>query len=232
MSRILIEFESEFEEFVDYDYLKLAQLLDPRVSIAESPTGIKSLLKILVDVYVPKLISETEVNHDPWAEAVAEEVNDAYASEIQVLKQHMMKVKVRKTDTETGVVSYEYYGGVERQQDIDFFGFYGPIAHAIPNIGIGIRKVTGHPPTTSPCERSFNVSGNILNIRRCSLDPDRAEKLIISAIRYKSTGQRKLKPPIIPTLGVLLDVECDEEIDEEELESQEDDAAAWESFHI
>ncbi len=239
LSRILAELEKEFEVDLDYDYLILAQLLDPRVSLTndESSADINRLLKKLVDVYVPKPIHANEIENDAWAESVVDQVDEGYTAEILVLKQQMSKMRVRKTNTETGAMTYEYFGGVERQQDIDIFGFYSSIVQAIPNLSIGIRKILGHASVTASCERSFNTSGNILNIRRCGLDPARAEKLIISAVRYKASLRKNLTPPRIPSIGILHDdchpdIDNDDEDEEDEYESQVDEVTAWDSFLI
>lgn len=238
LSRILVELEAEFEVDLEYDYLILAQLLDPRVSLTngESPADIKELLNKLVSIYVPKPTQALEGNYDAWTESAVEQVDEGFTAEILVLKQQMSKMKLRKINAETGEILYEYYGGVERQQDIDIFEFYSPIARAIPNLSIGIRKILGHPSTTASCERSFNTSGNILNIRRCALDPDRAEKLILSAVRYKAGLRKNLNPPRIPSIGILHDdvesIDDTEDDQEDEIENQEDEATAWESFLV
>ena len=94
-------------------------------------------------------------------------------------KAHMRKVRVKNVVTESTVVgppTYKYFGGVERQLDIDELGFYRSVVQTIPNLAVVIRKVLSNQLTTSTCERSFNISGNVLSIRRCILDPVRSEK--------------------------------------------------------
>ena len=98
----------------------------------------------------------------------------------------MRKIRKKLPANDQGIDKYEFFGGTDRQEDIDFFAFYQQIASKIPNIGAGIRKILAHKGSTATEERSFNVSGNVINMRRCSLNSDRAEKLSLSAIRYKT----------------------------------------------
>jgi hypothetical protein len=103
-------------------------------------------------------------------------------------KAHMRKVRVKNVVTEgavDGPPTYKYFGGVERQLDIDVLGFYRPIVQIISNLAVVIRKILSNQAATSTYERSFNISGNVLSIRRCSLDPVLAEKLIKSAFRHR-----------------------------------------------
>ena len=121
----------------------------------------------------------------------------------------------------------------ERQLDIDVLAFYRPILESIPNLAIVIRKVLSNQATTSTPERSFNISGNILNVRRCSLNPIRAEKLIVSAFRHRCKLRSGKKPPRVPSFRVLEveDVEVEEEDDEDDVrERQEIETVAWEAL--
>ena len=234
LSRIQVEFDSEFVAEESNDYLRLAQLLDPRVSTAESSAEVNSLLAKLVRVYADKPVTTLEVegDQDMWGETEVGTSDMIIAEEIRLLKQHMQKIKVRKPSVTAGTpATVEYFGGVERQQDINFFSFYSGITNQIPHIGAGIRKICSHSTATGSCERSFNIAGNVLNIRRCSLDPVRAEKLILSAIRYKYAF-RNSKSPRIPSIGVIEkgNNENDEDGEEEVLERQDDYVAAWEGL--
>ena len=78
-----------------------------------------------------------------------------------------------------------------------------------------IRKLLSGMSATASCERTYNVVGNVLNIRRCRLTPVRAEKLILSAFRIPC-NTRASKVPFLPSFGVI-DVHDnpDDAIDEE-----------------
>ena len=94
-------------------------------------------------------------------------------------------------------------------------------------------QVLSNQATTSTPERSFNISGNILNVRRCSLYPTRAEKLIVSAFCHRCKLRSDKKPPRVPSFRVLEDedVEVEEEDDEDDVrERQEIETVAWEAF--
>ena len=85
---------------------------------------------------------------------------------------------------------------------------------------------------TATIERVFNIAGNVLNIRRCRLAPARAEKLILSAFRFRCNARASKAPPFLPSFGII-DVRDnpDDAIDEQvEQERLDDDAAAWEAF--
>ena len=112
----------------------------------------------------------------------------------------MRKVRAVVSVNEDHTTKYDFFGGVERQQDIDVFAFYQIIAKQIPNLGIAIRKILSHPAATIDNERVFNIAGHILNIRRCSLLPDRAEQLVLSAFRYRWCKSRSQVPVRLPSL--------------------------------
>ena len=143
-----------------------------------------------------------------------------------------MKNKVKKKVTiSDGTSKWEYFGGVDRQEDIDVFEFYQDFMNQIPNLPKAIRKVLADPSATATNERVFNVAENILNIRRCRLDPGRAENLILSAFRYKVGLSKGTKPPRLPSFRVINDPE--DEFDDREAElvqRMEEEAAAWEVF--
>ena len=121
---------------------------------------------------------------------------------------------------------------MERQQDIDVFSFYQAIAPQIPTLIVVARKILSNMSATSTNERVFNIAGNVLNIRRCRLTPARAEKLILSAFRFRCDARAGKAPPFLLSYGII-DVRDnpDDAIDEEvEQERLDDDAAAWEAF--
>jgi len=125
-----------------------------------------SLLAKLVRVYADKPVTTLEVegDQDMWGETEVGTSDMIIAEEIRLLKQHMQKIKVRKPSVTAGApATVEYFGGVERQQDINLFSFYSGIANQIPHIGAGIRKICRHSTATGSCERSFNIAGNVLN---------------------------------------------------------------------
>jgi hypothetical protein len=183
LSRIQAELKADFDLDLKDDYLKLAQLFDPRVctrttgSIAE----VGRLLQLAYDL----------ISQDIGVDRVEADVDDIFndepianhASECAAFKAHMRKVRVKlvEADGGGGLATYKYFGGVERQLDIDVLGFYRSVVQTIPNLAVVICKVLSNQLTTSTCERSFNISGNVLSIRRCNLDPVRAETLIKSA---------------------------------------------------
>ena len=97
------------------------------------------------------------------------------------------------------------------------------------------EKNLGHPASTGSCESSFDTSGNILNTRRCGLDPNRVEKLIISAVLYRVAQREHLQPPKLLSLGVVMFDDQDDNDEENQrnyTENQEDEEAANESFLI
>ena len=137
------------------------------------------------------------------------------------------KTKVRN---ENGEVTTEYFGGVERQQDIDVFSFYRAVKDTFPTLDVIIRKVLSNLAATATNERSFNIAGNILNLRRCRLDPKRAEKLILSAFRYKVNLAAGRKPPRLPSFYVIEKDDSYDDLEMEEALQDEEDAAGWEAF--
>ena len=132
---------------------------------------------------------------------------------------------------------YEYPGGVERQEDTDVFEFYKPVVKSVPTLTVTTRKILSHPSATVDNERVLNTAGNVLNTRRCSLKPVRAEKLILSAFRYRCERRNK-QPPRLPSFATfddsdtVVDPEDDNNLDEvRHIEPTEREvAAAWEAL--
>ena len=248
LSRIQAELKADFEGDLTYDYFKLAQLFDPRVCHRTQPSDI---------VEIDRLLQLAYNNYRNSAGATATGANDAsdntddsdddifgsaravedYSAEISVFKAHMRKIRTKKGRNEDGTNVYEYFGGVERQEDIDIFEFYKPIVKSIPTLIVIIRKILSHPSATVDNERVFNIAGNVLNIRRCSLKPVRAEKLILSAFRYRCERRNK-QPPRLPSFATfddsdtVVDPEDDNNLDEVRhiAPSEREVAAAWEAL--
>jgi hypothetical protein len=233
LSRIQAELNADFEHDLQDDYLKLAQLFDPRVC---TRTGTVAEVDRLLRLACGLITLDVDVNR---TEADVEDIfNEApvadFAVECTAFKAHMRKVRVKVVATEgqvEGLPQYKYFGGVERQLDIDVLGFYRPIVQTIPNLAVVIRKILSNQAATSTCERSFNISGNVLSIRRCSLDPVRAEKLSKSAFRHRCKLRLDKKPPKIPSFRILEDEDVEEAEDEDHVrERQEIEDVAWAAF--
>ena len=84
-----------------------------------------------------------------------------------------------------GEPTCSYFGGAERQLDTDVLGLCRPILESTPNLAVVARKTLANQAATSTAERSFSTAGSVLNVRRCRLDPARAEKLTVSAFRHR-----------------------------------------------
>ena len=228
LSRVLAELRAEFSRDFEDDYLKLAQLLDPRVCHrAGSMAEVDRLLALAVNAYAPEPSSEPspetfEARDDVFAESQAADRSNEIVA---------FKARLRKAKKVVGA-NVEFWGGVERQRDVDVFSFYQAIAPQIPNLIVAARKALSNMSATSTNERVFNISGDVLNVRRCSLAPARAEKLILSAFRFRCEARAGKKPPFLPSYGVIDDRDNpDDAIDEEaEQERLDDEAAAWEAF--
>jgi len=234
LSRIQAELSADFDLDLKDDYLKLAQLFDPRVctrtgSVAEVDRLLRLACELIrLDADVPR--AEEDVDNIFDEPPVAN-----YSSECMAFKAHMRKVRVKNVaageGAEEGVPMYKYFGGVERQLDIDVLGFYIPIVDSIPNLAVVIRKILSNQVAISTAERTFNISGNVLSIRRCSLDPIRAEKLIKSAFRHRCKLRCDKKPPSIPSFRILEDEDVEEDEDEDNVrERQEVETLAWAAF--
>ena len=106
-----------------------------------------------------------------------------------------------------------------------------PRYHFLKNPNLSKAILLADPSTTATNERVFNVVGNILNIRRCRLDPIRAENLILSAFRYKVSLSNGAKPPRLPSFRVI--DEQQDELDDREadlIQRMEEEPVAREEF--
>ena len=101
----------------------------------------------------------------------------------------------------------------------------------IPRLATAARTILAHQPANIDNERVFNIAGHVLNLRRCSLTPERAEKLVLSAFRYRCES-RSEKPPRLPSFATFdnrnVIAEDDEEDDIEIARQIAEDWAVWE----
>lgn len=217
LSRIQVELSEDFKEDLVDDYLRLAQLLDPRVCHRTMPfTGseIDRLLRLLL-----KYLPDTDEGED------VSEVEDAFdtpradfTSEFNAFKAHMRKVQVKVIGAQDEADSYKYYGGVHRREELNVFTFYQDLLPQIPNLSIAtIRTILAHQPCTVDNERIFNIAGHVISLRRCRLTPERAEMLILSAFRYRCrSGARSKQPPRLPSFATFDSNDVIAEDDEED----------------
>ena len=116
---------------MDDDYLRLAQLLDPRVSYRVNSINEINRLLDRAKSYLPsvEIAAETiqpDVDEDDiWAAAAvvrsvpaAVDMDKVWSNEIAEYKKAMRKIK-RKITGDDGNISWEFFGGVSRVQDID-----------------------------------------------------------------------------------------------------------------
>lgn len=200
----MIDGKDDFKDDLVDDYLKLAQLLDPRVcnrTRPYTPAEIDRLLQLLLK-YLPATDGEGDVSDE---EDAFDAPSANYTAEFSAFKAHMKKTKVKIPsipNVQDAEVTYKYYGGVDRREDIDIFKFYQDLLPQIPNIAIAIRTILAHQPCTIDNERIFNIAGHVISLRRCSLTPERAEQLILSAFRYRCRSRSK-KPPRLPSFATF-----------------------------
>jgi hypothetical protein len=200
----MIAGKDDFKDDSVDDYLKLAQLLDPRVcnrTRPYTPAEIDRLLQLLLK-YLPATDGEGDVSDE---EDAFDAPRETYTAEFSAFKAHMKKTKVKIPsipNIQDAKVTYKYYGGVDRREDINIFKFYQDLLPQIPNIAIAIRTILGHQPCTIDNERIFNIAGHVISLRRCSLTPERAEQLILSAFRYRCRTRSK-KPPRLPSFATF-----------------------------
>ena len=229
LSRLLAELKFEFEHDLTDDYLKMAQLFDPRVCHrVGSMIEVDRLQALAFKTFQTPQSRAAIIDVDDVFGIPNENPND-HSAEISAFKLAMKKVKIKVT-AQNGEEKYEYHGGVGRQQDIDIFRFYRGIKGTIPKLEAIIRKVLGNAATTATNDRSFNIAGNVLNMRRCRLDPLRAEKLILSAFRYKVKLAADRKSPILPSFCVIEEEHIYDDNEIEQIQRDEEEAAAWEAF--
>ena len=229
LSRILAELQDDFKDDLVDDYLRLAQLLNTRVCNRTEPytrAEIDRLLRLLLK-YLPETDGGEDVSED---EDAFDAPREGYTEELNAFKAHMRKVKVKVPAAEDGGVTYKYYGGVDRREDVDVFKFYQALLPQIPNLSFAIRTILAHQPCTVDNERIFNIAGHVISLRRCRLTPQRAEKLILSAFRYRCRSRSK-KPPRLPSFATFdsqdVIAEDDEEDDIEVARQLAEDWEVW-----
>ncbi len=115
-----------------------------------------------------------------------------------------------------GVKSYEYFGGVDRQEDINVYQFYQHHGPKMPALNVIISQILGQPEASHTPEKIFSRGGHVLNKSRTSLLCGRSENLILSSCRYcfQIFGNECFK---IPTCGQLFSTEEINQIQERQI---------------
>ena len=229
LSRVHAELVEDFAEDLNDDYLKLAQLLDPRVADRTKPYTafeVDRLLRLSV-----KYFDDNNTGADDDEDDVFDAPGNSLNAEFTAFKFHMKKVKVLLPAVEGEERACQYYGAVDRREDIDIFAFYQDILPQIPRLATAARTILAHQPANIDNERVFNIAGHVLTLRRCSLTPERAEKLVLSAFRYRCES-RSEKPPRLPSFATFdnrnVIAEDDEEDDIEIARQIAEDWSVWE----
>jgi hypothetical protein len=217
-SRFVAEIEAEFANDINSDYLKLAQLLDPRVAFrttsrAEAERLIKLVNKFIL--YPERDVYEAGDNGEPGADdifgnvgpaAAPTELDPQFVRDCSYFLNNCMSQARKKVRNPTGDGSiFEYWGGCERSVDIDVFLFYQPHYKNMEILERGIRSVLGERGGSDSPERVFSKGGIVVSPRRCSLLPSRADQLITSAVRYSSKSKKVKRTPRIPSLGEIVE---------------------------
>ena len=102
----------------------------------------------------------------------------------------------------------------------------------IPRLATAARTILAHQPANIDNERVFNIAGHVMTLRRCSLTPERAEKLVLSAFRYRCESRSKKPAPRLPSFATFdnrnVIADDDEEDDIEIARQIAEDWAVWE----
>ena len=172
--------------------------------------------------------------NDIWASAAVNRsvpttdanIDIIWNKEIDEFKKAMRKVR-RKITHDDGEITWEFYGGVGRVQDIDVLQFYAEHYESFPLFACIVRKILGTNAASTSCERTFNYAGIVLNCRRTSLLTNLADKFIVSACRHKNALRSELKSPMLPNIG---EIEIDSTIAEATVEEAEAAEEFWDDF--
>jgi hypothetical protein len=224
-SKFLAELQNEFSDDLNSDYLKLAQLGDPRVTLRTTSMAEAQRLLLLLKTFVRR----PDIVRDDLADEEMMEIEDPFSGEIVQVAQRrgvnaddeqfnaeyqaqcnyficrfIPAIRKKVMGAAGAEPQYEFWHGVSRTLDIDPLEFWGEHYHHIELISQGFRGVLGHQIGNDSPERSFSKGGIVITPRRCSLEPTRAGKLITSAVRYAGKQKRVVKtPPSIPDLGII-----------------------------
>lgn len=198
-SRFVAELKQEFENDLDSDYLKLAELLDPRVTegyIVENKREVKRLLKL--SRKFAKALPQIDGNE-------SSDGKDNYDHECDYFRKNILtKVRVEVTVENAEDSLYDYWGGAHNQRTIDVYAFWRHFSVSIPLLNNVICQILSQRPASTTAETTFSLGGYCLNDLRTKLLPPRAEGFILSASAHKMKhGMKNLVVPILPELGKI-----------------------------
>jgi hypothetical protein len=207
-SKFKVQLLAEYNDDLSSNYLKLAQLFDPRVARrTPSMNDVKQLLNhakifrtvgnIPKDVVVGGIDDLSDDEIDPL-----DKDNDFFRKNIL----RSIRKVVSAADVEPP--EYEYWGGCERVEDInvhEFYSYWGPF---IPHLFPIILHVLSHRCVSTTPETVFSGGGFVLNEHRTSMTPMRSELAILSAYNYRlKKSLNNPTVPVLPDVGILSEKE-------------------------
>jgi hypothetical protein len=219
-TRWQVEFEAEFEGDLESDFLKLCTLFDPRVNYILKNRGEVTRLLELMKNFVVNTVQEGEEDDDEddddmFAPPAAD---DSALPQIDLDIRYFVAVAlpsiVESSSTVEGKRVRVYYGGVERPEDINIYEFYREHGPRMPVMNPIICMFYGQPNASHTPEKVFSRGKHVISDLRSSLNPVRAERLILASCRFSWTlfGD---KLPGLPTIGKLYDDGDLEQLDED-----------------
>ena len=88
--------------------------------------------------------------------------------------------------------------------DTDPLQWWKKHADIFPALSLLAKKFLCAPATSSPSERVFSCSSNIVNCRRASLKPEAVDGLVFLAQNLQNTGALHMRKVFLPVLLVIL----------------------------
>jgi hypothetical protein len=205
-SKFVAQIEAEYTADTESAYLQLAQLFDPRVNFrTPSAEAVKKLLNesaktFRADVGQARNRRPNTGSFDDLSDE--EEVRDPLDTDIDTFRRKILPSIRNRISADGAPLVYEYYGGCDRQQDIDVFKFYGEWAQHIPVLFPIILHILSHRCVSTTPETVFSVGGYVLNDYRTSMTPERAEGAILAASNYKLSKRKSAAViPSLPDIG-------------------------------
>ena len=142
--------------------------------------------------------SATAMKNDAF-DTLYDDEEDEFDRDIKYFKTKVLP-DIRKNNGTRENPDWIHFGDVRRPEDIDIFAFWGKHMPHMPIAGPIITEMLGQPAASSLSESTFSYGRYVLGDYRLSTLPERSEKIILSAAKYKSSLVGKSLPKL-PTTG-------------------------------
>lgn len=178
---ILDYLREKYDDPATQELLNMASFIDPRFRSTYVPESKIEELKERVTSEAEALLPELPTSQSDAAATPTEEATPAAKREKRSLGSFFKQPVQQHTKTQRELIEAElsgYLHGVKPDSDTDPLRWWKAHEANYPRLSNLAKKYLCVPATSSPSERAFSASGNIVTCHRASLKPETVDRLV------------------------------------------------------